>query len=79
MRHLTEIRLWEASLVTFPANDLAMVTDIKGAAQDELAQLYALLHAQPPSRTRSPTEIKDLKDWIALERIRLLLHAAQRS
>lgn len=29
VRHLKEIRLWEGSLVTFPMNTLALVTDVK--------------------------------------------------
>jgi hypothetical protein len=29
IRHLLEIKLWEVSLVTFPANPLATVTDVK--------------------------------------------------
>jgi len=35
IRTLTEIDLWEVSLVTFPANDKARVTDVK-ASPDEL-------------------------------------------
>ena len=30
VRHLKEIRLWEGSVVTFPMNNLALVTDVKG-------------------------------------------------
>lgn len=32
IRTLTEIQLWEVSLVTFPANDPARVSDVKGAS-----------------------------------------------
>lgn len=32
IRTLTDVDLWETSLVTFPANDAARVTDVKGAA-----------------------------------------------
>jgi HK97 family phage prohead protease len=32
LRQLNEISLWEISLVTFPANDFARVTDVKSAA-----------------------------------------------
>lgn len=34
VRTLTEIDLWEVSLVTFPANEKARVTDVKAAADD---------------------------------------------
>lgn len=34
VRTLTEIDLWEVSLVTFPANEKARVTDVKAAAAD---------------------------------------------
>jgi Escherichia/Staphylococcus phage prohead protease len=30
VRHLKELRLWEGSIVTFPMNELAIVTDVKG-------------------------------------------------
>lgn len=32
VRHLQEVRLWEGSQVTFPANDLATITSVKDAA-----------------------------------------------
>jgi len=33
---ILEVKLWELSLVTFPANPLAMVTDLKSIAKDHL-------------------------------------------
>lgn len=36
IRTLTEIELWEVSLVTFPANDPARVTDVRAVDDDEL-------------------------------------------
>jgi Caudovirus prohead serine protease len=42
VRKLLEIRLWEISLVTFPANDLARVTSVEAAAP-ELERLAALV------------------------------------
>jgi uncharacterized protein len=33
VRHLKEIRLWEGSVVTFPMNTLAMVTDVKARGE----------------------------------------------
>jgi uncharacterized protein len=35
VRHLTEIRLWEASIVTFPMNESAQVTGVKALSDDE--------------------------------------------
>jgi HK97 family phage prohead protease len=45
VRQLQEIKLWEISLVTFPANQFARVTDVKGllhqwADGDEIAQHF---------------------------------------
>jgi len=34
VRHLKELRLWEGSIVTFPMNEAAMVTGIKGNLSD---------------------------------------------
>jgi len=34
IRELTDIKLWETSLVTFPANPAAMVTDVRAALED---------------------------------------------
>lgn len=41
VRHLKELRLWEGSVVTFPMNEMATVTSIKMADEDdeELAAL----------------------------------------
>lgn len=36
VRTLTEVDLWEVSLVTFPANEKATVTGVKGAAADQV-------------------------------------------
>jgi HK97 family phage prohead protease len=41
VRYLTEIKLWEFSTVTWPANELALVTGVKGAR--DLRALRALL------------------------------------
>jgi uncharacterized protein len=38
VRHITEISLWEISLVTFPANSAARVTDVKAGADVSLEQ-----------------------------------------
>lgn len=35
VRDLTELRLWEGSIVTFPANELAVVTSVKAKSQEK--------------------------------------------
>lgn len=37
VRHIQEVRLWEGSLVTFPANELAKVTSVRSRQDFELA------------------------------------------
>lgn len=46
--HLTELKLWEVSLVTFPANPAAMVQTVKSAASEAAAEArraVSLAHA----------------------------------
>jgi hypothetical protein len=38
VRHLTELKLWEISAVTFPMNESAVVTGVKGLSDDERAR-----------------------------------------
>jgi HK97 family phage prohead protease len=49
IRYLTELRLWEGSIVTFPMNEMAMITNVKQADlpdenddDDELVALQAI-------------------------------------
>lgn len=64
LRRLTEIKLWEFSVVTFPANELALVSGVKSQRLAEAlakwaeadpvgfrATTTALLDAEPPSGT----------------------------
>jgi uncharacterized protein len=37
IRHLTELRLWEISFVTFPINESAQVSGVKALSDDERA------------------------------------------
>jgi HK97 family phage prohead protease len=41
-RHLKELRLWEVSVVTFPANPSAVVTDVKGQTAEQIRLLAQL-------------------------------------
>src|SRR3990167_4410088 len=68
-RLLTEIKLWEISLVTFPANPEAMVSDVKGL---DLAPLLADLKA---GRKLSPRNLDVVKP--AINSLQALLEAAQ--
>lgn len=43
VRKLAEVRLWEVSLVTFPANEAAQVTVVKHGSQERLASSPATL------------------------------------
>ena len=43
VRHLTEIKLWEVSLVTFPANPLATVSDVKAHQANQQAAISRAL------------------------------------
>ena len=37
IRHLTELRLWEISCVTFPMNESAQVSGVKALSDDDVA------------------------------------------
>lgn len=39
IRHLKEIKLWETSIVTFPANELALITGVKSLDEDGLSRI----------------------------------------
>lgn len=44
VRHLQEVKLWESSIVTFPMNERALVTAVKGAEDlDEYARALTVL------------------------------------
>jgi HK97 family phage prohead protease len=38
IRHLTELKLWEVSCVTFPMNEVAQVSGVKSLSDDERAK-----------------------------------------
>lgn len=41
--YLTELKLWEVSLVTFPANELAVVTGVKAGGDEACAAAFDLV------------------------------------
>ena len=54
VRIIEEVRLWEISVVTFPANELATINDVRNAAQiDALASLLEDLRADELPETDS--------------------------
>lgn len=52
IRRLTEIKLWEFSVVTFPANELALVSGVKS---ERLAEALATWAQQDPTGFRAAT------------------------
>jgi uncharacterized protein len=38
IRHLSQLKLWEVSIVTFPMNELAMVTGVKSLSDQDVAK-----------------------------------------
>ena len=46
-RHIQEIRLWEVSVVTMPANPAALITDINSLDEESLDTIFESLAALP--------------------------------
>ena len=59
IRHITEARLHEVSLVTFPANTQSYITGVK-SAEDNLAALRELLADDPDALTKAIEELTAL-------------------
>jgi HK97 family phage prohead protease len=58
VRQLQEIKLWEISLVTFPANQFARVTDVKGDTESRrlLRTIRTLNEGLPPRLAEHPLD-----------------------
>lgn len=64
-RTLTNIDLWELSVVTFPANDKARVSGVKALAPEHLRQLEGRLRDEAGlSRSEAVTAVAVLKDFL---------------
>lgn len=65
-RTLTDIDLWEVSIVTFPANDKARVTGVKNRvlSVDELRALEDILGDRGLSRTDRGVAVSVFKSWL---------------
>lgn len=65
-RTLEEVKLWEVSLVTFPADRHALVESVKGFADlsaEQIRELEASLREKGLSRSNAVTAISGLKEW----------------
>lgn len=63
-RTLTNIDLWEVSIVTFPANPKARVTAVKALTAEQLRELEAVLRDEGLSRTDAVTAVAGLRKWL---------------
>jgi hypothetical protein len=63
-RHLTEIKLWEVSIVTFPANDKALISGVKAFTPQQLRSLEATLRDGGLSQANAVTAISGFKAWL---------------
>lgn len=65
-RTLTDIDLWEVSIVTFPANDKARVTGVKNRilTVDEIRDLEGVLREAGLSRADCGRAVSAVKSWL---------------
>lgn len=63
-RTLTNIDLWEVSVVTFPANPKARITGVKSLTPEQLRELEDALRDGGLSRTDSLKAVSVLKHWL---------------
>lgn len=75
-RRLTEVKLWEFSVVTFPANQLATVTAVKAAAQLEALTSWATREVEGVKAGRVLSAGNQALVESAIEALRALLAAA---
>jgi len=59
IRYLTEIKLWEGSVVTFPANDLSLVTDVRSMSDATAMMKFKL--------TQVTEAMKDLEAGVGVK------------
>ena len=76
VRDLQEVKLYEGSIVPWPMNDLAQVTDVK-SAEGFLAQITAFNEEIKAGRTISSANLKLIQQAYAA--LQALLEAAQPS
>lgn len=61
-RTLTDIDLWEVSIVTFPANDKALISSVKSMTLEELREFENALRDEGISRSDAKTAVSVLKN-----------------
>jgi HK97 family phage prohead protease len=64
VRVLTKIKLWEVSIVTFPANDKARISSVKTLTLEELRELEAKLRDGGLSQREAVTASAIFKKWL---------------
>lgn len=63
-RILTDVDLWEVSIVTFPANPKARISTVKSFTTDEVRELEGRLRDAGLSRTDCPKAVAVLRQWL---------------
>jgi HK97 family phage prohead protease len=63
IRFLTEIKLWEVSIVTFPANDKALIGSVRSMTNEELRDLEDALGERGLSRSDRLKAVAVFKEW----------------
>lgn len=64
IRLLTKLKLWEVSIVTFPANEKATISSVKTLSLDELRELEGILGERGLSRTDRATAVSVFKSYL---------------
>lgn len=66
-RRLDAVDLWEVSIVTFPANDLARVTAVKTLSIDQMRDLESILGERGLSCRDRVRAVSAFKTWLSRE------------
>ena len=67
IRLLTKLKLWEVSIVTFPANDRALISSVKQLAPEQLRELEDALGERGFSRSDRLKAVSVFKGWLQRE------------
>lgn len=61
---LTNLKLWEVSIVTFPANDKAKISSVKNLTVDQLRDIESILGERGLSRADRLKAVSAFKQWL---------------
>lgn len=61
---LTNLKLWEVSIVTFPANDKAKISSVKNLTVDQLREIESILGDRGLSRSDRLKAVSAFKQWL---------------